>query len=100
MGSASELFVGSIQTWATQNVVFVIAANRAGCETIDGITTKCYGLSCVASPRGEVIARAPLHLPDTVAIADIDLDEVHRARLNLTMYRDRRPELYGRRAAP
>jgi beta-ureidopropionase len=100
IGPASELFVASIRTWAAENVVYAIAVNRAGREIVDGITTEYFGQSCVVSPRGTVVASAAGKTADAVAVADIDLDEVQRARLDLTMYRDRRPELYGRIVEP
>ena len=93
-GAVSELFVPSIRTWSAQNVVFSVAVNRAGEETVDGVPTHYYGLSCVASPRGKLLAVAPEGEPG-VASAVIDLDEVSAARMDQTMYRDRRPELYS-----
>lgn len=93
-GAVSELFIPSIRTWSAQNIVFSIAVNRAGRETVDGVTTPFYGLSCVASPRGKLLAAAPEAEPG-VASAVIDPEEVSAARLDQTMYRDRRPELYA-----
>ena len=93
-GAVSELFVPSIRTWSAQNVVFSAAVNRAGRETVGAASTEFYGLSCVASPRGKLLATAPEGEP-AVASAVIDLREVAAARLDQTMYRDRRPELYS-----
>ncbi len=93
-GAVSELFVPSIRTWSAQNVVFSVAVNRAGEETVDGVSTSYYGLSCVVSPRGGLPAVAPEGEPG-VASAVIDLHEVGAARMDQTMYRDRRPELYS-----
>ncbi len=93
-GAVSELFVPSIRTWSAQNVVFSVAVNRAGRETVGAASTEYYGLSCVASPRGKLLATAPEGEP-AVASAVIDLREVAAARLDQTMYRDRRPELYS-----
>ena len=93
-GAVSELFVPSIRTWSAQNVVFSVAVNRAGNETVDGVATDYYGLSCVVSPKGKLLAVAPEGEPG-VAAATIDLDEVSAARMDQTMYRDRRPELYS-----
>ena len=93
-GAVSELFVPSIRTWSAQNVVFSVAVNRAGNETVGGTSTQFYGLSCVVSPRGKVLAVAPEGAP-AVTSAVVDLDEVSAARMDQTMYRDRRPELYS-----
>ena len=92
-GAVSELFVPSIRTWSAQNVVFSAAVNRAGRETVGGVTTEYYGLSCLVSPRGRLLAAAPEGEPG-VATAQIDLAEVAAARMDQTTYRDRRPELY------
>jgi N-carbamoylputrescine amidase len=93
-GAGGELFVASMRTWAAQNVVFAVGVNRVGTESVGGVTTGYYGRSCVTTPRGRLLAEGS----DTAAapvVAEIDMDEVRRARLDLTMYRDRRPELYG-----
>ena len=92
-GAVSELFIPSIRTWSAQNVVYSVAVNKAGSETVNGATTAYYGLSCVASPRGKLLSAAPQDEPGT-ASAVIDLEEVTAARQDQTMYRDRRPELY------
>lgn len=91
-GRAAELFIPSIRTWAAQNVVFVVAANRWGYEVIEGVETHYYGSSCVASPTGQVLDGASDGAPG-VAVSQIDVDDVVAARSTLTMYRDRRPEL-------
>ena len=93
-GAVSELFIPSIRTWSAQNVVFSVAVNRSGHETVSGTSTDFYGLSCVTSPRGKLLSAAPEGEPG-VASATIDLREVSAARLDQTMYRDRRPELYA-----
>ena len=93
-GAVSDLFIPSIRTWSAQNIVFSVAVNRAGHETVDGVSTYFYGLSCVVSPRGELLGTAPEGEPG-VASAAIDLEEVTAARMDQTMYRDRRPELYS-----
>ena len=93
-GTVSELFVPSIRTWSAQNIVFTVGVNRAGHETVNGVSTYFYGLSCVASPRGKLLAVAPEGEPG-VATAVIDPEEVAAARMDQTMYRDRRPELYS-----
>jgi predicted amidohydrolase len=98
-GPASDLFVPSLRTWAAQNVMYVVGANRAGTETVGDVTTNYYGLSCVLSPRGRVLAQAPAGEP-AIVVAELDLTEVEDARHDLTMYRDRRPAIYGPVCAP
>ena len=93
-GVVSDLFVPSMRTWAAQNVLYAVAVNRAGDEHVGDAATHYYGLSCVTSPRGKVLAEAPEGEPALIS-AEIDLEDVAKARHDHTMYRDRRPELYG-----
>lgn len=95
LGDVSDLFVASMRTCAAQNLLYVVATNRAGEEEVEGRKGRYYGLSCIIGPRGEVLAAAGEAEPDQVAGATIDLDGIARARTRQTMYRDRRPELYG-----
>ena len=57
-GYVSEMFVPLIRVSAAQNQVFAIAANRAGVEVIGDRSTSYYGRSCIAGPRGELLAEA------------------------------------------
>jgi N-carbamoylputrescine amidase len=100
LGDVSDLFVPSMRTCAAQNLLYVVAANRAGEEEVEGRKARYYGLSCIIGPRGEVLAAAGEAEPDQLAGATIDLGGVARARARHTMYRDRRPELYGLLAEP
>jgi N-carbamoylputrescine amidase len=95
LGDVSDLFLPSMRTCAAQNLVYVVATNRAGVEEVEGRKGRYYGLSCVVSPRGELLSAAPEAEPDQLAAATLDLDAIRRARTRQTMYRDRRPELYG-----
>ena len=93
-GYVSEMFVPLIRVSAAQNQVFAIAANRAGVEVIGDRSTSYYGRSCIAGPRGELLAEAGPD-PDTVISAELDPLALDEARQRLWIYRDRRPELYG-----
>jgi predicted amidohydrolase len=100
IGDVSDLFVPSMRTCAAQNLLYVVATNRAGEEEVEGRKARYYGLSCIAGPRGELLASAGEGEPDQLAAATLDLDDVARARTRHTMYRDRRPQLYGLLAEP
>jgi N-carbamoylputrescine amidase len=91
--AAAELFVPSIRTWANQNVLYAVAANRAGVEQVQDAVTDYFGRSCIASPRGALLAQAEGE-GGTAIVSVVARDEIGRARQDLTMYRDRRPELY------
>jgi len=93
-GKGAELFHPSLRTWAAQNVLFAVTANRAGSEPVGEVVTSYFGLSCIVSPRGEVLAKADRRQGFKAIAAPVDLAQVAEARRELTMYRDRRPELY------
>jgi N-carbamoylputrescine amidase len=100
MGDVADLFLPSMRTCAAQNLVYVVATNRAGVEEVEGRKSRYYGLSCLVGPRGEVLAAAGEAEPDTSVGADLDLDRIAEVRTRQTMYRDRRPELYGLLSQP
>jgi predicted amidohydrolase len=93
-GDVDDLFVPSMRTCAAQNVVFTVAVNRAGAEDFAGHRTRYYGRSCVIDPAGTVLAQGSGDTPEAVA-AQLDLADVVNVRASRTMYRDRRPDLYG-----
>ena len=75
---------------AVSNVVPVAAANRVGDE--DGQVF--YGTSFIANHRGDIAAE--LGRTETgIAMAEVDLAVIERARAAFGFFRDRRPELYG-----
>jgi predicted amidohydrolase len=100
LGDVSDLFVPSMRTCAAQNLLYVVATNRAGVEEVNGRKARYYGLSCIVDPLGGVLAAAGEAVPDQVVGAEVDLARVERDRGRRTMYRDRRPELYGLVADP
>ena len=70
------------------------ASNRVGME--EGKTASIfYGSSFVADQTGAIVAEASRDRQE-VATATFDLDEVLRYRERWAMFRDRRPDLYGR----
>ena len=93
-GDVDDLFVPSMRTCAAQNVVFTVAVNRVGTEELGERQVRYYGRSCVIDPAGNVLAQGSGEHPEVLA-AELDLTEVAEVRTRRTMYRDRRPELYG-----
>jgi predicted amidohydrolase len=100
LGDASDMFLPSMRTCAAQNLLYVVATNRGGVEEVEGRRSRYYGLSCIVGPRGDLLAVAGESEPDQAVGADIDLDRIAEVRTRQTMYRDRRPELYGLLAEP
>lgn len=92
-----------MQGHAAANLVPVIAANRVGTETVipdDGNANQSsaltfYGSSFITDERGEITESAD-RVSDCVLLREIDLDETRIARQEWGVFRDRRPEMYGR----
>ena len=80
-----------LQARAFDNGVFVVAANRVGDEN----GRRHIGMSAIVSPLGgRIIKQATMDGPELL-VAEIDLDDVDKARRSLPWWRDRRPDLYG-----
>jgi N-carbamoylputrescine amidase len=95
LGDVSDIFLPSMRTCAAQNLLYVVATNRGGVEEVEGRRSRYYGLSCIIGPRGDVLAVAGEAEPGQTVGADLDLGWIAEVRTRQTMYRDRRPELYG-----
>ncbi len=74
---------------AHENQLYVAYANRCGRETV----LEYCGLSCVAGPRGEDLARADT-MP-ALLLADIEQRAIEAARDENAMAADLRPALYN-----
>ena len=80
-----------LQARAFDNGVFVVAANRVGEES----GRRHIGMSAIVNPLGgRIMKQATMDGPELL-VAEIDLDDVDKARRSLPWWRDRRPDLYG-----
>ncbi|MDF2870741.1 MAG: N-carbamoylputrescine amidase [Anaerocolumna sp.] len=75
------------------NLVPVIASNRIGVEKADDSEINFYGSSFITNGIGEVIAEASRD-KEEILTAELDLEELEKARVEWGIFRDRRPELY------
>lgn len=88
---------------AAANIVPVVAANRTGRESAPAavgagtVEVTFYGGSFIADAQGQVVARAEAQA-ETVLTATFDLEAIAGLRRSWGLFRDRRPELYGRLA--
>ena len=81
----------------------MIAANRIGTETVtpdsenqqQSSSLTFYGSSFIADNTGALVECAD-RTSDTVLLHTFDLDELRGMRLSWGVFRDRRPEMYGR----
>jgi predicted amidohydrolase len=82
-------------TRAMENELFFLGCNRTGEE--DGRVF--YGRSAIAGPSGEVLAASAGEREEAVRAVLRD-EDLRAQRRYLTVFRDRRPELYGPITAP
>ncbi len=76
------------RAYASLFTAFVAHANRTGFE--DGLNF--WGGSTIFDPNGELVIKAPYH-QETVVMAEIDLNQLHRTRARLPVLRDERTAL-------
>ena len=79
---------------AFENRMFAVSCNRIG-ENND---IHFFGHSAIANPVGEKIASAAME--DTIIYAELDQAVLVEERAQMTIFRDRRPELYSELVKP
>ena len=87
-----------MQGHAAANMVPLVASNRIGVEPGERGALTFYGSSFIADGTGAVVAQAPRDARGLVT-AGFDLVELRERRAAWGLFRDRRPDLYGRLAA-
>jgi N-carbamoylputrescine amidase len=91
---SAEQWQAAMRGHAAANVVPVLAANRTGRETDDGVTLDFYGSSFCCDHRAHVLAEAGRD-EDAVVLATLDLERAARDRAQWGTFQTRRPALYG-----
>ena len=92
-----------MQGHAAANLVPVVAANRVGTERVSPDSENSmqesaltfYGSSFITDGVGE-IAKSADRESDCVLISEFDLDALREMRMSWGVFRDRRPEMYGK----
>ena len=92
----SQSWVDGVKAHGIHNNFYVCACNRVGREdACDGSGhMEFYGRSFVSDPWGNLIAEGKRNEEDLI-VAELDLDEIKRARDILQFHRDRRVDSYG-----
>ncbi|PKM85137.1 MAG: N-carbamoylputrescine amidase [Firmicutes bacterium HGW-Firmicutes-11] len=92
----SQTWVDGVKAHGIHNNFYVCACNRVGKEdAADGSGfMEFYGRSFVSDPWGNLIAEGKRNEEDLI-VAELDLDEIKRARDILQFHRDRRVDSYG-----
>lgn len=76
---------------AIENQVYVAACNRVG----GGGGQEFFGHSLIVDPWGEILAEGGEG--EEIVTAQLDLHRIKEARERIPVFRDRRPDMYGRR---
>jgi NAD+ synthase (glutamine-hydrolysing) len=79
------------RAYASLFTIFVAHANRVGYE--DGLNF--WGGATVFDPNGELLVKGPYH-EESLTLAEIDLNQLHRTRARLPLLRDERTSLVQR----
>jgi N-carbamoylputrescine amidase len=78
---------------AAANLLPLVTSNRIGTEEDEDSRIVFYGSSFIAGPQGNIVAEAGRQ-EETVLLAEFDLDQLEKQRLEWGIFRDRRPDLY------
>ncbi len=84
-----------MQGHAAANMLPLVASNRIGVERGDAGKLRFYGSSFITDETGALTAAAARD-GAAVLTASFDLDALHERRAAWGLFRDRRPDLYGR----
>lgn len=79
------------QARAIENQIFVVAVNGCGEALKD---QQNAGNSMIIDPLGKLLADAGADPEEKLIVAEVNLAELDKARNNMTVYKDRRTELY------
>ena len=92
----SQTWIDGVKAHGIHNNFYVCACNRVGREdAADGSGhMEFYGRSFVSGPWGNIISEGKRNEEDVIT-AELDLDEIKRARDILQFHRDRRVDTYG-----
>jgi N-carbamoylputrescine amidase len=92
----SQTWIDAIRGHAIHNNFYTCACNRVGIEVAsdDSGSMSFYGRSFVSNPWGEIIAEGKRDGEDII-VAELDLNEIKRARDILQFHRDRRIDSYN-----
>lgn len=84
-----------MQGHAGANITPVVCANRVGKEQVDEISVTFYGSSFITDQTGAKLAEMD-RTSEGYIVADLDLEKFAEYRAFWGLFRDRRPDLYGK----
>jgi N-carbamoylputrescine amidase len=90
----AEQWQSAMRGHAAANLVPVVAANRTGIESDDGVRLSFYGSSFVCDHRAHMLKVGPRN-EDAIVMGELDLDRARRDRTVWGVFQTRRPDVYG-----
>lgn len=90
-GIADHLWFLEQRAHAVANGYYVGTCNRVGVEPLSDAAY--FGSSYFCNPKGEILAQGSED-KDELVVAELDLDLIHKVRIEWAFYRDRRVDLY------
>lgn len=79
-----------LQARAVENQIFIAAANNVGKTGSE----EFGGCSAILDPQGNFLIEGSSHNEELLT-AVLDLEQIHKARKNIPVFNDRRPDIYG-----
>lgn len=84
-----EHWISILKARAIENQCYVVASNRAGIDN----NLKFAGTSMIISPAGEILKECSREKEELI-YCDLDISLVQKVRSSLTVFNDRREEIY------
>jgi predicted amidohydrolase len=86
----SDSVIVRCRSRAMENLFYVLGCNRSGCDGGQVF----FGRSVIVAPNGETLASSD-NAEDEVLRATLTDEDLRERRIELPIFRDRRPDLYG-----
>lgn len=90
----SQSWVDAVKAHGIHNNMYIAAVNRVGREESNEGFMDFYGRSFISDPWGNIVTEAKTKESEVI-VAELDLDEIKKARDILQFHRDRRVDMYG-----
>lgn len=91
--TVEEQFESELRQRALDNLVYAVACNKGGPETVGGKESLYFGRSCVIDPTGVIVDRAAANEPGVLNVT-IDMEDLTEARKTFLFYEARKPQYY------
>ena len=95
---SEDIYFAETKTRASENHLYVVACNKAGQETFDGVTTRFIGRSFVAGPDGDVVGPTGPSEEATILTAELDLTRIQSSNERMPFLEERHPRKYVARS--